>query len=844
MADPVRRLGSLVVLLTLLGTCRATDQGLSRAQIAQTGKPATALVEVKVPGRFGYGSAFCIHSSGLFLTNAHVPKGDITLVLNPGLKTEKSFPARVIRSDKDLDLALLRIDGAKDLPALTLGSDDKLAELMEVVAFGFPFGTALAPGRREYPAISVNVGSITSLRRKDGRLHRIQLDAALNPGNSGGPVLDNSGKVVGVVQAGIQGSLVNFAIPVSTVAGFVARPDIEFDPPLLGMSSIHKPALFEARVTSLLPSAAPLTVDLILKPSKGPERTHRMQAERDKYRVTAVPVPPPPGPLTLRLLAQFDNGKLEASTTDRPFNVGDHEMKVSDVLTVRLGAAPRVLLHDGKRVEGTVSGLDSVPVRLGEQTLSVNLAKAAEVKFLPVTQSDQVSCTLLVKQGDDEVFRQSQSLTDQGLLKNRGFEVGLEGWRTWSDNDRSQFEVDTDVAREGWKSLRLTAADSAEAVCYQEVMLKPEHWYRFSGWVRTRGLKSPGARLSGTYFISHGGGNTAIASGRNYAGDTEWTEVLIPFRAPASGMVRIHGILAAFGKGTGTAWFDDLKLVEVSQVPPTKIARWADPRLGVTDGLELWLDAGRLNAARQARGLDSLKSGDAIETWFDASGHGRSVRQSVAASRPQLVRVGEDWLVRFDGTDNHLRCTGQNRFLSGATVFAVAAPRANPGGFRALLAANEKDQRDHRTGFNIDMGAGATAQFQQLNVEGRGFDRAVNLLDRPGPFNDLHILELVVDPDQRAVRLTLDGKPCGARPCAPAPLSFDEITVGARYFNNGPGPVYVQGMFPGDIAEILVYDRPRTELERRSVRDYLQRKYARLKESTDGKATAGQATPK
>jgi hypothetical protein len=437
---------------------------------------------------------------------------------------------------------------------------------MEVVAFGFPFGKALAPGRREYPAISVNIGHITSLRRKDGRLHQIQLDAALNPGNSGGPVLDKSGKVVGVVQAGVrEGSGLNFAIPVSTVAGFVARPDVEFDPPLLGMSSIHKPVLFEARVTSLVPRADPVTVDLILKPSKGPERTYRMEAVGDKYRVTAVPVPLPPGALTLRLRAQFDNDTLSATVADRTFKAGQREVKFSDVRSVHLGAAPRVLLHEGKGIEGAISGLDAVPVRLGEQALSVNLAKALDVTFMPVTQSDQASCALLVKQSGDEVYRQSQSLTDQGLLKNRGFEAGLESWKTYTDDDRSRFEFDTDVAREGWQSFRLTAADSAQAVCYQEVMLKPGHWYRFSGWVRTRGLKSPGARVCGTYFISHGGGNTAIACGRNYAGDTEWTEVLITFQAPAGGLVRIHGVLAAWSKGTGTAWFDDLKLVEVSQ---------------------------------------------------------------------------------------------------------------------------------------------------------------------------------------------------------------------------------------------------------------------------------------
>jgi serine protease Do len=80
-----------------------------------------------------------------------------------------------------------------------------LTELAEVVAFGYPFGSGLAVSKKEKPAISVNVGRITSLRQKAGELHRIQIDAALNPGNSGGPVLDKEGKVIGVVVGGVQG---------------------------------------------------------------------------------------------------------------------------------------------------------------------------------------------------------------------------------------------------------------------------------------------------------------------------------------------------------------------------------------------------------------------------------------------------------------------------------------------------------------------------------------------------------------------------------------------------------------------------------------------------------------
>src|SRR5262249_46504467 len=153
MVAAVRASSILTVFLAALGRCPAADEPLSRVELGKRGKAATALVEMKP--RRGYGSAFCIHPSGLFLTHAPGAQGELTPVLNPGLKTEKSYPARVVRSDKELDLALLRIDGVKDLPALALGSDEDLSELMEVVAFGFPFGIALAPDSRESPTVSV-----------------------------------------------------------------------------------------------------------------------------------------------------------------------------------------------------------------------------------------------------------------------------------------------------------------------------------------------------------------------------------------------------------------------------------------------------------------------------------------------------------------------------------------------------------------------------------------------------------------------------------------------------------------------------------------------------------------
>jgi len=438
MVASVRCSCSFAILLLILGNCPAADDPSWRVEVSKVGKPATALVEVK---NQGYGSAFCIHSSGLFLTNAHVvqplgsfppnvrvPRVEINLVLNPGLRTEKSYAAKVIRSDKALDLALLRIDGVKDLPVLTLGSDEKVTELEEVVAFGFPFGTALAPDRKEFPAVSINADSITSLRRKDDRLHRIQLDVALNHGNSGGPVLDKTGKVIGVVVAGHLGTGVNFAIPVSTVTDFVARPDIQFEPPVLDAANFFNPVSFEAQVLPILPSKGPFTVDLTLKPARGgKERTIRMQETEGKYRATAVPLPPAADPLTIRLIARFDNGAINATMTDRAVKAGDREVKLSHVRSVQLRPGPSILLRDGKEIEGTLSGMDAVPVQLGEQSLLINLEKATSVRFAPDSEANLIWLTLLVRQGEKEVLRQCEGVSIDGLLPGPVIDGALTG---------------------------------------------------------------------------------------------------------------------------------------------------------------------------------------------------------------------------------------------------------------------------------------------------------------------------------------------------------------------------------------------------------------------------------
>jgi putative heme-binding domain-containing protein len=198
-------------------------------------------------------------------------------------------------------------------------------------------------------------------------------------------------------------------------------------------------------------------------------------------------------------------------------------------------------------------------------------------------------------------------------------------------------------------------------------------------------------------------------------------------------------------------------------------------------------------------------------------------------AQPRLVRIGEDWIVRFGGAAS-LRHSGPKRSASGLTAFVVAAPHTNPGDFRGLVAANAAGKRDYETGFNLDLGGQETAAFERLNVEGRTFGGEHNLRNRVSPFGTLHVLEVVADPVRKKVELLCDGKPEGQRPFGAGVVSLDELTVGARYYTNGPGPQQVRGHLTGDIAAVLVYGRALEHAEASAVRRYLERRYARLKE--------------
>ena len=121
----------------------------------------------------------------------------------------------MVAIDPEHDLAMLKVRGVANLPVpIDVNHTPELTETMPVTVLGFPFGKVLSTGKAG-PAITIGKASISSIRRDDNDdLAYVQIDGALNPGNSGGPVVDSEGRLVGVAVATIKGSSgIGLAIP-------------------------------------------------------------------------------------------------------------------------------------------------------------------------------------------------------------------------------------------------------------------------------------------------------------------------------------------------------------------------------------------------------------------------------------------------------------------------------------------------------------------------------------------------------------------------------------------------------------------------------------------------------
>jgi len=213
-ADVVERINPAVVNIDATSSGSSADAGKRRRSILPDPPDQFDSPRNNAPRR-GAGSGFIIDPDGSILTNYHVIDGAERILVK--LSDGRSLRARVVGTDPDTDIALLKVDGQRGLPVAPVGDSSSLRMGEWVCAIGNPLGY-------EH---SVTVGVISYLGRKlfDSSLDDyIQTDAAINFGNSGGPLINAHGEVIGINAAiSSRASNIGFAVPINGATAILAQ---------------------------------------------------------------------------------------------------------------------------------------------------------------------------------------------------------------------------------------------------------------------------------------------------------------------------------------------------------------------------------------------------------------------------------------------------------------------------------------------------------------------------------------------------------------------------------------------------------------------------------------------
>jgi S1-C subfamily serine protease len=257
--------------------------------LVQKVKRATVYLRVILAdGKISQGTGFFGVLPNLILTNAHVigmqgadfrrPQ-QIEVVLSSGAGDERKLTAQVVGADASADLAVLRAEAPDLPPPLPVRSARNLHETQQVYIFGFPFGAEL--GRE----ITVSQSSVSSLRWEKGTLAKVQVNGGMQPGNSGGPVVDSYGNVVGVAVSILRFTQINFAVPGDQVYAFLCGriTGLSLGQPFRKKGQVSAAVALQTvdPLTHILTPALETWVGEPTPPSRPPSMTQPSQKEGD-----------------------------------------------------------------------------------------------------------------------------------------------------------------------------------------------------------------------------------------------------------------------------------------------------------------------------------------------------------------------------------------------------------------------------------------------------------------------------------------------------------------------------------------------------------------------------------
>lgn len=278
---------------------------LTNAEIIKKVKPATVYIETSDSA----GSGMIIDSTGYILTNAHVVTG--ASVAKIKLSDSRVFSASVVGRDENVDLAVLKISGS-DFPKVTLGNSDEVAQGDEVFTLGYPFGLE--------GDVSFKEGTI-SRKISDGTTTYLETSAEIHPGNSGGPLVNKYGEVIGIntaafgksIQGIAVGETIKLAIPINTTIKLIPElkmgrnivlpkkpikyvpPAYDYTSPVINSIIIERPAedlaVFSLTIVTDKPSIISVSYSFRYSPEYTNEAWNIKTGSVSNTSIVYIPIP-------------------------------------------------------------------------------------------------------------------------------------------------------------------------------------------------------------------------------------------------------------------------------------------------------------------------------------------------------------------------------------------------------------------------------------------------------------------------------------------------------------------------------------------------------------------------
>lgn len=399
------------------------------------------------------GTALCLTRSGYFLTDAHVlgPSTEVRLAIERPGQGVWFYDASLVDLNKDLDLAVLKVNNAEAFVPVEIAAPTTVRRGQHITAFGFPASAEEADVDEAHLTVSVKSlnGHITALHGTDPAHSDLMADTPLGPGSSGGPVLNDRGQLVGIIQRGNRSANITLARSASAILRFLASPriaavinppELRFSPPAgIAAADMTREHPFEAQVLAGLTSLRSAQATLTFAAFGATPRSFPATIRPDgACRLHVAPLPPHSEPHTVTLtLSGRNRSRIEScQALDRSLLIGARSVPLSAVSRLDLNGDAVVTLCSGERIPGQPQGLEAIQICGKDLPVIRDLRGEGRIavrddKELPRA----ISYRLAVIQADKTIVECSGRIRVEGLAPRRlGQPLVLACGTAWATN--------------------------------------------------------------------------------------------------------------------------------------------------------------------------------------------------------------------------------------------------------------------------------------------------------------------------------------------------------------------------------------------------------------------------